>query len=101
MQNVECIIDGHHGVFVPTVFAQTVNRAILSGVSAETLDYLAKEESTEDDWFWDEWDSVLNNARITHNGKIYHLHQDGDLFAIDWDNLTSEEKHNLGFDDYA
>ena len=44
---------------------------------------------------------IVNSARITHNGKIYHLYQDAGLFAIDWDNLTSEEKHNLGFDDYA
>ena len=100
MQNVECIIDSRHGVFVPMLFAQTVNRALLSGVATEDLDYLAKEESTEDDGFWDTWDSVLNNARISLEGKIYHLHQDGDLFTIDWDNLTSEEKHNFGLDDY-
>ena len=101
MKNIECIVDSHHGVFVPMVFAQTVKRELLSGVFNETLDYLAKEESLEDDGFWEEWDSVLNNARISDNGKIYHLHQDSDLFIIDWDNLTSEEKHNLGFDDYA
>ena len=99
MQNVECIIDGQHGVYVPMVFAQTVNRALLSGVAAETLDYLAKEESVGDDGFWEEWDSVLNNARITHNGKIYHLQQDGDLFAIAWDNLTDEEMVSFGLGD--
>ena len=99
MQNVECIIDGHHGVYVPLVFVQTVNRALLSGVAVETLEYLAKEESLEDDGFWEEWDSVLNNARITHNGKIYHLHQDGDLFAIAWDNLTDEEMVSFGLGD--
>ena len=99
MQNIECIVNSAHGVFVPMVFAQTVNRGLLYGVSNETLDYLAKEESMEDDYFWDTWDSVLNNARITHNGKTYHLHQDGDLFAIDWDNLTEEEKYNLGLED--
>ena len=99
MENVKCIVDGTNGVFVPMVFAQTVNRALLSGVDAETLDYLAKEESVEDVDFWDAWDSVLNNARITHNGKIYHLHQDGDLFAIDWDNLTEEESEALGLED--
>ena len=98
MRNIECIIDSRHGVFVPVVFAQTINRALLSGVSAETLDYLAKEGSLEDDGFWEEWDSVLNNARITHNGKIYHLHQDGDLFAIDWDNLTDKEYESLGLE---
>ena len=91
MENVKCIVDGTNGVFVPMVFAQTVNRALLSGVTAETLDYLAQNSSVEDDGFWDAWDSVLNNARITHNGKIYHLHQDGDLFIIDWDNLTDDE----------
>ena len=99
MQNIECIVDGAHGVYVPMVFAQTVNRALLSGVAVETLDYLAKEGSVEDDGFWDAWDSVLNNARITHNGKIYHLHQDGDLFAIDWDNLSDDEFEAFGLGD--
>ena len=99
MKNLECIVDGAHGVFVPMVFAQTVSRALLSGVTVETLDYLAKEESVEDDGFWDAWGSVLNNARITHNGKIYHLHQDGDLFAIDWVNLTDEEMMSFGLGD--
>ena len=98
MENVKCIVDGANGVFVPMVFAQTVNRALLSGVTAETLDYLAKKESLEDEGFWDAWDSVLNNARITHNGKIYHLHQDGDLFAIDWDNLTDDESEAFGLE---
>ena len=98
MKNIECIVDGSHGVFVPMVFAQTVNRALLSGVDAETLDYLAKEESVEDVDFWDIWDSVLNNARIAHNGKIYHLHQDGDLFIIDWDNLTEDESEAFGLE---
>ena len=99
MKNIKCVVDGRHGVFVPQWFAQTVNRELLSGVTAETLDYLAKEESVEDVDFWDAWDSVLNNARITHNGKIYHLHHDGDLFAIDWDNLTEEESAALGLED--
>ena len=99
MQNVEFLIDGRHGVLVPVAFARQVNRALLSGVPGETLDYLGKEESVEDDGFWDAWDSVLNNARITHNGKIYHLHQDGDLFAIDWDNLTDEEMVSFGLGD--
>ena len=98
MKNIKCVVDGRHGVFVPQWFAQTVNRELLSGVTAETLDYLAKEESLEDDGFWDAWDSVLNNARITHNGKIYHLHQDGDLFAIDWDNLTDDESEAFGLE---
>ena len=98
MQKVECIVDSRHGVFVPMLFARTVNRALLSGVTTEDLDYLAKEESTENDGFWDTWDSVLNNARITHNGKIYHLHQDGDLFVIEWENLTEEESEAFGLE---
>ena len=99
MKNVECIVDSRHGVFVPMVFAQTVKRELLSGVSNETLDYLAKEESLEDDGFWEEWDSVLNNARINVEGKIYHLHQDSDLFIIDWDNLTEDESEAFGLED--
>ena len=96
MQNIECIVNSAHGVFVPMVFAKTVNRALLSGVSNETLDYLAKEESLGDDGFWDTWDSVLNNVRLHIEGKIYHLHQDGDLFIIDWDNLTKDESEAFG-----
>ena len=98
MKNVKLFIDGVHGIYVPQVFAKTMNRTLMSGVSAEVLDYLSQEDSSTDADFWDVWDDVLNNARVTVEGKIYYLYHCGDLFLIDWDNLTEEEKHSFGLD---
>lgn len=96
MENIKCIVDGTHGIYVPVLFAQTVDRKILSGVSGETLDYLAEEDSASDAEFWDVWDDVLDNARIHVEGKVYRLHHCGDLFAVDWDNMTDEERDSFG-----
>ena len=98
MENVKLFIDDVHGIYVPQVFAKTVNRALMSGVSAEVLDYIACEESVNDVDFWDVWDDVLNNARVTVEGKIYHLYQCGDLYLIDWNSITKQEKQDFGLD---
>lgn len=36
--------------------------------------------------YWETWDDVLNYATIKHDGVLYRLHQDGDLWALaEWD----------------
>jgi len=32
----------------------------------------------DDEWYWDAWDTVLNNAEF--EGRILHLGESGDLF---------------------
>ena len=56
----------------------------------------------DSEWYWDVWDTVLNNARVIdrETGQTFVLHQDGDLWLLDLDNMTEEEKFNFFGDDY-
>ena len=95
MKNIEVLLSDARGVYIPNNFYTDfdlekwhVNHLDLSALS----DY-------ENEWYWETWESVLNNAYFELNGKTYNLYQDGDLLAICYDELTDEEKENLGFED--
>lgn len=92
-------LDSSRGQYIPRDFAQIINRECIQCVSLELLDNLAKEDSNESEFYWEDWQTVLDNAKIMHDGVEYTLHHDGDLWLINFDAMTSEEKHNFGFED--
>lgn len=92
-------LDSSRGQYIPRDFAQIINRHYIQGVSLELLDNLAKEDAAESESYWEDWITVLDNAKIVHNGVEYTLHHDGDLWLINFDAMTSEEKQNFGFED--
>lgn len=79
--------DSARGVYIPQHFAESVNRANVTGVSDEDFAILASDPH-ETEWLWETWDSVLNNARLhdPSTGITYCLYQDGDLWLVpeDW-----------------
>lgn len=92
-------LDSARGQYIPRDFAQIIKREFIQGVSLELLDSLAKEDSNESEFYWDDWVTVCDNAKIVHDCVEYTLHHDGDLWLINWDAMTSEEKENFGFED--
>lgn len=92
-------LDSARGQYIPRDFAQCINREFLHGVSGETLDSLTKENSNEDEFYWDDWEIVLSNAKIVFDGVEYTLHHDGDLWLINFSLMSDEEKQNFGFED--
>jgi hypothetical protein len=84
------------GVYIPRDFAKcfidrdTRDRHV-KHVDAEywaTLEY-----GPEHEYYWETWDSVLNNARVVdENGVEFSLYQDGDLWLVpvgmEWDEDT-------------
>lgn len=71
------------GVYIPRDFATcfTDRAANVSGVSDE--DWSILEAGPDHKLYWDTWDDVLNNAKVTDaNGVKFTLHQDGDLWLI-------------------
>ena len=93
MSKVEIFADSSRGQYIPQFFAETVDRNCLSGVSE--CDMQTLENGPEDEWYWESWENVLNNAvLLDKNGLMWFLHQDGDLFTYRAD-LTDEELENL------
>ena len=92
-------LDSARGQYIPRDFAQTIKREYIKGVSLELLESLAKNDSAEYDDYWDDWHFVLDNAKILFNGAEYTLHHDGDLWLVNFDAMTEQEREDFGFND--
>jgi hypothetical protein len=101
-------VDSAHGIYIPQHFAETVDRRQILYVTEE--DWQILESGPDHEFYWDAWDSVLNNAETRDGGVLY---QDGDLWivyaqaAIDLvneacaDRLDYEESHQDAGDNYS
>ena len=95
MKNIEVLLSDARGVYIPNNFYTDFD---LEKWHVNHLDLSALADY-ENELYWETWESVLNNAYFELNGKTYNLYQDGDLLAICYDEITDEEKENLGFED--
>lgn len=97
--NVILLLPDARGIYIPRDFASDFNFGEdgWQGVSQEDRDALS---DPENEWYWGTWDIVISNAHYTDpaSGKVYHLYQDGDLWAVCYDNMTDEEKLSFGWD---
>lgn len=100
---MHCFLDSARGQYIPRDFARSVNRAALSGVKTEDLDYLARGpggtqdedqtlaegETERGEFYWETWETVCDNAILTDpiSGHAFRLYQDGDVFLVpqDWE----------------
>lgn len=79
----ELYADSARGVYIPQFFAESVKRGCVTGVSAEEWKTLESGPDAENEWYWEAWESVLNNAKIEHpDGRKGYLWQDGDLWVV-------------------
>lgn len=76
----ELFCDGSSGIYIPQRFSTEVSRDKVTGVSEE--DYRILERGPEDEWYYEAWDYVLCNAKLTANGTTWYLYQDGDLWIV-------------------
>lgn len=96
MKEVELLVDDHHGVYVPMVFAQVYNSPEnfknYDEISKD-LEFLANEVNNpnEIENYWYAWEDVERTAILVFSdGSLGYLYQDGDLWAIPND-LTDEQ----------
>lgn len=101
METVILFCDSASGVYIPQRFADEVMPQYLQGVSQDQLNELADPEG---EWYWDTWDTILNNAEVvdlkTDQTFILHQSEQGDLWLLDLDNMTEVEKENFGFNEF-
>lgn len=93
-------LNSGRGQYIPRDFAQIINREFLKNVNPELLDDLAKENSNESEFYWDDWCTILDNAKIVFDGVEYTLHHDGDLWLINYEMMSEQERVNFGFEEY-
>lgn len=80
LTNAVLFADSNRGIYIPQHFAQAVNREYVSGVTDS--DYADLLEGPDNEFYWDTWDRVTNNAEIDLNGRKAFLYQDGDLWIV-------------------
>jgi hypothetical protein len=87
---IELLLSDSRGIYIPRDFAM-YHGDIMDGVSAEDMEIL--KAGPDHELYWEAWDSVLQNATATatHNGKVWRLWQDGDLWAYCEELMTDEE----------
>ena len=75
----------------------TLARTVGRGVSTEDRVILLDPDHED---YWEVWNSVLTFAHYfdKESGKNYHLHHDGDLWAVCFNSMSDEERLNFGWD---
>ena len=96
MSGIQLLLSDSRGIYIPRDFLEGFD------MNQWNIDskYIERLSSPDNEWYWDNWDVVLNNAKHTDkDGNVWHLWQDGDLWAICPVLMTDEEKQNFGFED--
>lgn len=106
MQAVNLILSDARGIYIPRDFVTDNYNEIASdhcaawGLTDANKEHWGDCQNPDSEFYLDAWHWVLDNARFTDtNGDIFTLHQDGDLWGLCVERMTTEEKSNFGFDD--
>jgi len=78
---IECILDGNRGIYLPQDFTRKYDLDDC-GPDIDPEDWAIVENGPDEEFYWEAWDNILENARILADGHFWGLWQDQDLFAI-------------------
>lgn len=93
---IRLLVNDSWGIYVPQRFAESFT-ASAWGIDENSEDWQTILNGPDSEWYWESWDSILGDAKHTDDaGVVWTLHQDGDLWAVAWDEMTEEEKENFG-----
>lgn len=99
LQAVEILLDSARGRYIPRDFVEEISVGEEFGWQGITEEHIKTLSNPDNEGYWEAWNEVLNNATyVSKCGKEYTLHQDGDLFAICFDELTETQLIDLGFE---
>lgn len=74
------------GIYIPKRFAENYETELYdrNGEPIDLKEYLDDLTNPDNEHYWESWEYVLDHACIKDTqGKVYFLHQDGDLWAVD------------------
>lgn len=75
------LCDSRHGVYIPQIFAETINKDLVSGVNEEQWSIL--ESGPDHEFYWDVMCEVQDFAIIKDSeDREYFLYLDSDLWAV-------------------
>lgn len=82
------------GIYIPQNFAEQTRRECVTGVSESDWQCLLIGPEPSNEWYWEAWQSVLNNAVVTDptTGTAYNVYQDGDCWLVPADAIWQSEE---------
>lgn len=98
MNAVEILLSDARGIYIPRDFVEGFD-VTLWGLDPDSWEVQTCKDP-DNLLYWDAWHEILEGAEYRTGKFTFRLHQDGDLFAIDYDRMTEEERKNMGFDEY-
>jgi hypothetical protein len=98
MKAIELLLSDSRGIYIPMTFAQgclgypsdSENGWEFSEDAARVL--LKGPDDNEE--YWEAWEAMLDRAVFKLEGGTWRLYQDGDLWAVNWDWMTIDERLN-------
>jgi hypothetical protein len=79
------LISDRHGVYIPQVFAETIDWNALDNWNEDQKSILL--DGPDNESYWDAWQEILDNCETVDGGR---LHQDGDVWVVYVDKAISD-----------
>jgi hypothetical protein len=87
-ESMMLLLSDNRGTYIPRDFVTEFDLSQFEGIKPGDAMICA---NPEHDYYWDAWQAILDDATLTQDGYTYHLHQDGDLWAICPELMSNEE----------
>lgn len=98
-KGLKLLLDSNRGQYIPQQAIECLADGWDTGIS--NLDLAALKQGPENDWYYDAFDALEQNAQYTDdNGNVWRLHLDGDLWAFCETLMTEQEKADFFGNDY-
>jgi len=86
------LISDSQGIYIPQLFCEKFDLKAWNLKKSDEDVKSCLSGPDDNEWYWEAWDAILNKASHKDNfGKEWHLHQDGDLFAVHYEEFKDEE----------
>ena len=101
MENIIHVLSSDRGIYIPRDFICddyndiAVDYCAAWGLTEENKSHWEPAADMGSDYYWEAWEWILIHAQRIYEGKTYSLHQDDDLWAIAYNDLTDDEKLNF------
>lgn len=96
---VNLLLSDARGIYIPRDFCTSFDLTLPQWSGIKKGDAMICTKGPDHEWYWEAWQAILDAAVYTDNeGNKYHLYQDGDLWLLDYERMTAEERRNFGMD---
>lgn len=97
MDSQVLLLPDSQGIYIPQMFVEYFDMTKW-GLDVGDPDVACVSQGPDNnEWYWDAWNAILNKACLTVDGRKFYLHQDGDLWAVCWDEIADEVESARSF----